>query len=163
EHCLTKRARTDTDTTHLRPKLTPMLNLYPFAYRLRARVTLEVFGAHPEALFPALTGWNAVQLFVKAFLAEIHRVGDAGHRLDADEIAIRHGGGRVRRVADHSFVTRPEHDFQLLLLALDRHHRPAFVVANEVAKDVIEVDVLQRDRRRIGQQRFDRLGLAGRH
>src|SRR4051794_21051137 len=52
------------------------------------RASSESARPDPEALLPRAARRNGLKLGVTALLREIRGVGDAGHRLDADEVAI---------------------------------------------------------------------------
>ena len=41
---------------------------------------------NPEAFLPGAAGLDGLQFFVESLLGEVHGVGDAGHRFEADEI-----------------------------------------------------------------------------
>src|SRR5438105_3303076 len=41
---------------------------------------------NPETLLPNLPGSECLKFLVKPLLRQVHRVGDPGHRLEADEI-----------------------------------------------------------------------------
>ena len=57
----------------------------------RASYRLETGWPEPEARFPLPAGRNALQLLVESLVREVHRIGDADHRLDGDEAAIGDG------------------------------------------------------------------------
>src|ERR1017187_9474759 len=110
----------------------------------------------PEALLPRLPGRDVLQLLINALLREVHRVGDTGHRLEADEVLRRPG----REPDYRRFVIRTERYFDLLGLALDPHCGSAVGVADEVAEKIVELQAFQRAALRLLRQKLpDRLRL----
>jgi hypothetical protein len=51
----------------------------------------ETRGPDPETLAPRATWRNSLQLPVRSAMRQVQGIGDAGHRLEADEVAL---GGR---------------------------------------------------------------------
>src|SRR6266540_2771896 len=71
---------------------------------LRSTSFSEPAGAYREALLPCSPWWHVLQFLVDAALRQIQRIGDAGHRLEADEVPS------LRSVHDRGAVVRAEHD-----------------------------------------------------
>lgn len=53
-----------------------------------APVSSKPAGADPEAFLPCLTGSDVLQVLIYTLVSQIHRIRDAGHWLDRDEIAV---------------------------------------------------------------------------
>src|SRR5262249_23656947 len=70
-------------------------------------------------------------------------------------------GGRIRRPDYDRTPVAIEHDLELLASSLHDHLREATSVAHEVAKDIIQVVLLESCRFWTSEEAFDRLGLSG--
>src|SRR5712692_7560749 len=58
---------------------------------------------NPEALLPNLPGSERLKLLVKPLLRQVHRVGDPGHRLEANEV-LRHASAPAAGAARRSIT-----------------------------------------------------------
>src|SRR5262249_15258185 len=87
---------------------------------------------------------------------EVRGAGDAGHRLDADELAI------LRCPDDCRSIVRADRDLEPLRLTADGDRCAALAVAHEIAEDVVEVVIAKRGPPWIRKDALDRFGLAGR-
>src|SRR6185436_6167574 len=103
---------------------------------------------------------DALKLAVSSLVREVDGVADAGHWLDADEVAIRRGLDsiaasrarrgtealaaassvlRMRRPDHHRSKIGTEHHVEPLRFPNHRHRRPALLIALEIRKHIVEV------------------------
>jgi len=86
---------------------------------------------------PRLAGWNVLELAIQSALRQVQGVGNPGHRLEADEVAIdgRRRRVRLRRPDDNGPVFRAQQDVEKeRKFGIERFARDVLPVADNLGR-----------------------------
>ena len=118
---------------------------------------LEPAWDDPEALLPTFARGNGLEFLVNPLMGQIESVGDAAHRLEANEGLP----GAAGSIDDRGLITRSIDDLDLLLGAAHGKRRATQGIAHKPAEDMIEEQPVERQSGRIAEHVANGLRFAG--